>query len=251
MLQGCSVLVTGASQGIGRGIALAAAAAGANVMVTAIDRVGALTVADEIRARGHAALPAICNVAERDHIERAVAETLAAFGRLDAFVHNATSAHSSRPTSLEELSEESWEDQVAVGLRAVLFAAKAALPPLKESRGSFLILTSNAGIEGSDFLPAYSAVKGAQRALTKSLAREWGPLGIRVNAMAPSAVTPALEAFLEREPHMRAHLVRRAALRRFGDAEADIGRAMNFLIGTDSAFVSGQTLLVNGGALMI
>jgi len=251
MLQGKSVLVTGGSQGIGRGIALAAAAAGAAVTVSAIDREGAETVADEIRARGHTASAVACDVTKRADVEHAVAAAVAALGRLDALIHNANSAHAGRPTLLEDLPEESWDDQVAVGLRGLLFCAQAALPALEQTRGSLLILTSNAGIEGSDFLPAYSAVKGAQRALAKSLAREWGPRGVRVNAMAPSAVTPALENFLEREPHMRTHLVRRAALRRFGDAESDIGRAMNFLIGDDSAFVTGQTLLVNGGALML
>ena len=100
-------------------------------------------------------------------------------------------------------------------------------------------------------MPIYSAVKGAQRALVKSLAWEWGHFGVRVNAVLPSAVTPALQAYLKREPHMRSLLLQRAALCRMGDAETDIGRALNFLVGSDSGFISGQTLTVNGGALML
>jgi 3-oxoacyl-[acyl-carrier protein] reductase len=114
-----------------------------------------------------------------------------------------------------------------------------------------VLLTSPAGIDGTATLPVYSSVKGAQRALAKSLAREWGPLGVRVNAVSPSAVTPALAAYLEREPHMRPHMINRAALRRMGDPELDIGRAMNFLIGPGARFVSGQTLIVSGGAMML
>ena len=96
-----------------------------------------------------------------------------------------------------------------------------------------------------------AAVKGAQRALVKSLAREWGPLGVRVNAIAPSAMTPAQVAYLEREPHMRTHLIMRSPLRRMGDAENDIGRALTFLVSRNSGFITGQTLVVNGGALML
>ena len=251
MLEGRSVLVTGAGVGLGRAIALAAASAGAKVAVTAMDVASGEAVAEEIRARGGTAMPILCDVTDREDVEGAVAATLAAFGKLDAFVHNANSARTASAKLIEDIDEGAWDDQVAVALRAVLYAAWAALPALVAVRGTLIVLTSNAGIEGSDFLPGYSAVKGAQRGLVKSLAREWGPAGVRVNAVAPSAVTPALEAFLEREPHMRTHLVRRAALRRFGDAESDIGPVVNFLIGDDSAFISGQTLAVNGGALML
>lgn len=154
-------------------------------------------------------------------------------------------------STVEAVGPASWDGPIAVGLRPIFYAAQEVLPALIETQGAMVLLTSPAGIDGTANLPVYSTVKGAQRALTKSLAREWGPLGVRVNAVSPSAVTPALAAYLEREPHMRPHMVKRAALRRMGDAELDIGRALNFLIARESGFVTGQTLIVSGGAMML
>ena len=202
------------------------------------------------RLRGGTAIAIACDVTRRTDIDAAVAVAKAEYGKLDAFVHNANESGAGA-RSVEDIADSDWNGPVAVGLRPIFFAAQSVLPALVQSQGSMVLLTSPAGIDGTATLPVYSAVKGAQRALAKSLAREWGPLGVRVNAVSPSAVTPALAAYLEREPHMRPHMLKRAALRRMGDAELDIGRALNFLIAPDARFVSGQTLIVSGGAMML
>jgi len=251
MLDGKAVIITGAAQGVGRGLALAAGSAGASVTVTARKLDAAEVVAAEIRARGGDAVACRCDATVRAEVEAAVALTLSGFGRLDAMVHNATSRFSGRGSPLEKVADEDWDDQVAVGLRGAYYCARASFAALRQSGGSLVVLTSNAGIEGSLPLPVYSAVKGAQRAFVKSLAREWGPEGIRVNALAPVAMTPAMESFFVAQPKMRNYIEFGAALRRIGDAEADIGRALNFLIGDESGFITGQTLLVNGGATMV
>ncbi len=251
MLSGKTVLLTGASQGVGKGMALATAAAGASVVITARNLEAAEGVAQEIRSAAGRALALRCDVIDRGEVEAAIATTIQQFGQLDALVHNATSRFSGRGARLDKVTDEDWNDQVAVGLRAIFHCAQAALPALKATLGTFIILTSNAGIEGSLPLPVYSAIKGAQRALTKSLAREWGPDGVRVNAIAPVAMTPAMEKFFDAQPEMRDYIESGAALRRVGDPQADIGLVLNFLIGRDSGFITGQTLLVNGGATMI
>ena len=249
-LDGYSVLITGAAEGLGRGIALAAASADAGVTVTAPDAGQAETVAAEIRAKGGKAIGARCDVTRKVEIEAATRAAIAAFGKLDCFVHNANDSGAGA-RAVEDMRDEHWLPSVAVGLRPIFYVAKSVLPELVRAQGSLIVLTSPAGIDGTATLPVYSTVKGAQRGLVKALAREWGPLGVRVNALSPSAVTPALIAYLEREPHMRPHMVKRAALRRMGDPELDIGRALNFLIGPDSRFVTGQTLIVSGGAMML
>ncbi len=249
-LEGMTVLVTGASQGVGRGIALAAGAAGALVLVTARKFEAADAVAAEIRARGGTAVGLACDVTDLATVAAAVAAAVSHFGRLDAIVHNATSRYSPRPSKVEEIADEEWEDQVAVGLRGAFFCAQAALPELRRTGGSFIVLVSSAGVDGAVTLPIYSAVKGGQRALVKSLAREWGPEGVRVNAVAPVAMTPAMQEYFDRQPQMRAQVENRAPLRRIGDPETDIGRALAFLIGRDSGFVTGQTMFVDGGAMM-
>jgi 3-oxoacyl-[acyl-carrier protein] reductase len=250
MLAGYSVLITGAWEGLGRGLALAVGSAGAGVVVSALERDRAEAVADEIRMRGGNAIGVACDVRQHSDIAAAVAVAFAEFGRLDAFVHNANDPGAGA-RAVDIIGDADWDGPVAVGLRPIFFAAHAVLPALVESQGTMIVMTSPAGIDGTAILPVYSMVKGAQRALVKSLAREWGPRGVRVNAISPSAVTPALAAYLEREPHMRPHMIKRAALRRMGDAEMDIGRALNFLIGPGSQFVSGQTLIVSGGAMML
>ncbi len=251
MLSGKVVMLTGASQGVGKGLALAAASAGATVVITARNIEAAEGVAAEIRAGAGKALALRCDVTDRAEVEAAVAATVAEFGRLDALVHNATSRFSGKGAQLHNVTDEDWNDQVAVGLRATFHCAQATFPALREAAGSFIVLVSNAGIEGSLPLPVYSAIKGAQRGLVKSLAREWGPDGIRVNAIAPVAMTPAMDKFFHAQPEMRDYIKSGAALRRIGDPQADVGPVLNFLIGPDSAFITGQTLLVNGGATMV
>jgi len=250
MLDGYSVLITGASEGLGRGIALAAASAGASVAVTALDASQAEAVAEQMRSRGGKAIGIRCDVTSRADIEAAAQAAVTVFGKLDCFVHNANDSGAGA-RAVEDVRDEHWRPSVTVGLRPIFYIAKSVLPELVRAQGSLIVLTSPAGIDGTATLPVYSTVKGAQRGLVKALAREWGPLGVRVNALSPSAVTPALIAYLEREPHMRSHMVKRAALRRMGDPELDIGRALNFLIGPASRFVTGQTLIVSGGAMML
>ena len=251
MLSGKVVMLTGASQGVGKGLALAAASAGATVVITARNIEAAEAVAAEIRNRGGKALGLRCDVTDRPEVKAAVDVTVQEFGRLDALVHNATSRFSGKGVQLQNVTDEDWNDQVAVGLRATFHCAQATFSALRQSAGSFIVLVSNAGIEGSLPLPVYSAIKGAQRGLVKSLAREWGPDGIRVNAIAPVAMTPAMEKFFASQPEMRDYIRSGSALRRIGDPQDDVGPVLNFLIGPDSAFITGQTLLVNGGATMV
>lgn len=244
------VLITGGGRGIGRGIARACARRGAQVVVTDIALADARDVADEIAAMGGVATALACDVTARDSVEAAVAGTVAAHGRLDCVVHNATSRHSPLSEPLDDIVEAHWDDLLAVGPRGAFLLATAARPHLAASGGSLLLLISNAAYHGAADLPAYAAVKGALRAMVKALAREWGPAGIRVNGLSPLAMTPALERYLALYPDAEAPLLDRAALRRFGDPESDIGTAATLLIGRDARFITGQTLIADGGGVM-
>jgi NAD(P)-dependent dehydrogenase (short-subunit alcohol dehydrogenase family) len=250
LLRGKVVLVTGAGGGVGKGIALACGQAGADVVVTARSASGDETTS-EILERGGSALSVRCDVTDRADVERAVAQAKEAFGGLDAMVHNATSRQSSQPHALEDAGLDLWEEHAAVSVRGSLYCAQAAHAELAARGGTLILLSSPAGIEGSDNLPFYGMVKGAQRALVKSLAQEWGPDGIRVNALAPLAVSEALGRAFEADASLQAKIEAIVPLRRIGESEADIGYVAAFLVSEWSRYVTGQTLLVSGGRLTL
>lgn len=249
-LSGRCVLVNGAGRGIGRGIALAAASRGASVMVTALRADEAGAVAAEIADRGDVAASASCDVTDESAVRRVVALTQERFGSLDAVVHNAVPPSAAEIDPIENPDDRIWHEQVAVGLRGLYHFARHTHDALRKSGGAFLVMVSKAGFTGVAEQASYAAVKGSQRGFIRALAREWGASGIRVNGLSPSAMTPALATYLAENPHMERDLIERAALRRLGDAEYDIGAAACFLIGSDSRFVTGQTLIVDGGGLM-
>jgi NAD(P)-dependent dehydrogenase (short-subunit alcohol dehydrogenase family) len=246
-LEGRVAVVTGAGQGVGRGIALALADAGAGVVVAARRAETGEPVAAEIRARG---VPAICietDVANGDAVRAMVARTVAELGRLDVLVHNAIKAPS--PHRVESVGIEQWEDLSEVTVWGSLYCARAAHPHLKASgHGRLIMITSPAGIEASAGLPLYGPVKAAQRAMAKSLAREWGPDGITVNCIGPVAVTPALDKAFAENAELRGRIEARTPLRRLGDPERDIGGVAVFLASDAAGYVTGQTVICDGGS---
>lgn len=248
-LTGKTVLVTGAAAGVGQGIALALGAAGASVVVTARRKEAAAEVADAITAAGGTAAGVVCDVTSAETVESALAEAVERFGRLDAVVHNATSRRSSEPVDLEHASVDLWNEHAAVASVASYTLARAAHPYLKATAGSYLLLTSPAGMQGSANLSFYAAAKGAQRGFTKSLAREWGPDGIRVNGLAPLAVTPALDNAMRLDPTMEPRVTALIPMGWIGDTETDIGPCAVFLCSAASRYVTGQTLVVSGGRM--
>ncbi len=140
---------------------------------------------------------------------------------------------------------------LGTAVRASYLCAHAAYPHLEADRGSLILLTSAAGVEGSPYLPAYGVAKAAQRGLAKSLAREWGPAGVRVNCIGPVAMTPAMETVAETSPVFTdGLLVGRTPLRRIGDPEPDIGPVAVFLASDLARYMTGQTLMVDGGGFM-
>jgi len=241
--------VTGGAAGVGRGIAMACGTAGAHVVV-ASRRENGVEVVDEIRSRGGAATWSQCDVADRDSVARSVTAAVEETGALHAVVHNATSNQSSVPHRLEDVSADLWEQHVSVSLRGAYHCAHAALPALRATHGTLVVMTSPAGIEGSATLPLYATMKGALRGFAKSLAREWAPHGVTVNVISPLAYSPAMVNAIAEDPAMEERLARRVPLGRVGDPETDVGRGVAFLVSADAGYVTGQTLGVDGGHFM-
>lgn len=242
------VVVSGASGGVGRGIALACASAGWTVWVAARREAEGRQVATEIDERGARGHYVDCDVTSSDSVAAALIAVVGTSGRLDGVAHNATSVRSPVPSPLADLPIDELRDHVAVSVRGTYLFAVEALPHLARTGGSLLVLTSEAGFEGKARLPAYAAVKAAQRGLVRSLAREWGPLGVRVNALAPLASTPAMAAAFEADPTMAERVLGRNPLGHLGDPETDIGPVARFLLSPDARFVTGATVMADGGS---
>ena len=250
-LTGRTAIVTGAGQGVGEGIAHRLAVDGANVVVAARRASTGEPVAQAIRARGGRAVCIETDVADRAAVEGCVAATLEQFGTLEIVVHNAFAG--AIPHRLEDVEiDRIWERMSRTAVWAVLHLARAAWPHLvvAGARGRLVVVTSPSALEGSANIPLYSTVKAAERAIVKSLAREWGPLGITANCIAPVAETPALLSAFEQNPVLRAAVEARTPLGRLGDPERDIGAVAAFLAGDDSSYVTGQTIVCDGGSFL-
>jgi 3-oxoacyl-[acyl-carrier protein] reductase len=244
-------VVTGAGQGVGRGIALALAGAGANVVIAARRAETGDPVAREIEARGGVARCVETDITEREQIEAMVAVTVEVYGGLDIMVHSAFRGRGAGGHRLEDVTAETWADFSATAVWASYWCAQIAYRHLRDTgRGRLVLVSSASGVEGSVNIPIYSAVKGAQRAIAKSLAREWGPDGITVNCIAPVAETPALTTAFARNPELKSRVEGRTALGRVGDPEADIGAVVAWLASDAAGYVTGQTIVCDGGGFL-
>lgn len=249
-LAGRTAIVTGAGQGVGEGIARSLAGNGARVVIAARRFETGEPVAQSIRTLGGEAVCIVTDVTDRDSMEHCVVQTVDQFGGLEIMVHNAF--RGGRPHRLEDLDDELWSQNSRTAVWGSYYSAVLAFPYLRAAgnRGRLIFITSPAGVEGSVNLPAYGPVKAAQRAMAKSLAREWGPTGITVNCVAPVAESPALVSAFDQNPTLKSRLEERTSLGRIGDPEHDIGAVASFLASDEASYVTGQTVVCDGGSFL-
>jgi NAD(P)-dependent dehydrogenase (short-subunit alcohol dehydrogenase family) len=245
-LAGKVILVTGGGAGLGRAICESCASAGAAVVVTALGVNGEQTAAGIVAAGGQAE-SVRADVTSLTDMTRAVEYAVSRFGGLDGLVHNATSRHSSLVGPLADLEPDVFDDHLAVSVGGAFVCAKAALPYLRERHGRMVFMTSPAAMEGSATLPAYGTVKGALRGFAKSLALEEGPNGVNITSVSPLAVTPAMFNAYQSNPELEPRLRKLVPLGRVGDSLLDVAPVITFLLGEGARYVTGQTLVVDGG----
>jgi meso-butanediol dehydrogenase / (S,S)-butanediol dehydrogenase / diacetyl reductase len=244
-LDGKVVIVTGAGQGIGAGIALAAAAEGASIVAAGRTLEKVETVAAEIEDRGVTALAVQCDVRYRDEVDTCVEAALAAFGRIDGLVNNAQMVALGPVLEITEAdARRTWES----GFLGSLWFMQAAYPALEAAKGSVVNLGTGAALRND--LPGFGLYAGTKemiRTLTRMAAIEWGAAGVRVNSIIPNGLSPGMSVWSELAPKEYAEFVSTIPLGRVGRLEEDVGRAVAFLLSDDAAYVTGSTLMVDGG----
>jgi NAD(P)-dependent dehydrogenase (short-subunit alcohol dehydrogenase family) len=237
------VVVTGGSKGLGQAMALGFAEAGADVVVASRKLEACEEVAAEIRDRGGQALAIRCHVGDWDDCAALIDAAVAAFGRIDVLVNNAGIAPV--PPSLLEVSAELFDKTIAVNLKGPLRLTALAAEHM-EAGGSIINISSKASLHPTSFTVVYAAAKAGLNALTKAAADEFGPRGIRVNAIVCGTFhTDSLHASLP-TPELQAQMVGHIALGRIASAEEIVGTAL-FLASDASSYMTGELILLDGG----
>jgi NAD(P)-dependent dehydrogenase (short-subunit alcohol dehydrogenase family) len=245
-LDGRTALVTGASRGIGRQAALTLAGAGATVVLAARSKEElAATAAEARRAGAPDALVAVTDVLDEAAVEAAVTAAVEGTGRLDVVVNV---AGGQRFTAyVADTRTEGWDKVVALNLRSVFIGCRAALPHLPTG-GSIVNVASIAGFTASPGLAAYGAAKAGVAALTRTLAVEAAPLGVRVNCLAPGWVRTELTQRMWSDPETSRALVAQIPLGRWADVE-ELAAPLLLLASDAGSYITGATLVVDGGLL--
>ena len=244
-LAGKTALVTAAARGLGRSIAIALAAAGADVALGLRDKNSAKDLIAEIEALGRHALPLQMDVTKLDQISSATESAAAEFGKLDILINNAGNGFTNLAI---DVPEEEFDFTLNINLKATFFAAQAAAKiMMRQNSGRIINMSSQAAFAALPTESIYCASKAAVSHLTKCLAVEWGQYNITVNAVAPTFIrTPGTEECLA-DPTFRADVIERiAGLHRIGEP-VEVSGAVVFLASPAASLITGHTILIDGG----
>jgi NAD(P)-dependent dehydrogenase (short-subunit alcohol dehydrogenase family) len=245
-LNGRAVIVTGAAQGVGRGIAGALLDRGAAVLM--VDR-----KSDELAATsaqfatdGLTSEAMVVDLREPDSPRLIVERALATFGRIDALVNNAIATNEPKP--LVDIDVDDYDLVFDTGPRATFFLMQAVHPVMADAGGGVIVnLGSASGTGGQATFAAYAGAKEAIRGMSKAAALEWGRDNVRVNVLCPFADSPGVQFWQDIAPKEFERALKSVPLRRVGRTREDIGAVVAFLVGDDGAFLTGQTIMVDGG----
>jgi NAD(P)-dependent dehydrogenase (short-subunit alcohol dehydrogenase family) len=243
------IIVTGAGQGIGRGIAHHLGRNGAKIVVAEWKKHKMQKTVDELDALGVDALGVVCDVAQQESIDAMVAETVASFGRIDALVNNAQTFRAQAP--VESITREDTDVFMNSGPIGTVWAMQAVFPHMRDQGwGRIVNVGSAAGFVGLHGYGAYAMSKEAIRAVTRTAAREWGQFGIVVNCFCPGAASDRGKEGVERAAAQGRSLVFDRCIDRLGDPEDDIAPVVLFLCSDACRYLTGQTLMIDGGAFL-
>jgi 2-deoxy-D-gluconate 3-dehydrogenase len=244
-LQGKVAIVTGASRGIGRAIALGFAEAGADLALAARSEADLESLAKEIDAIGRRAIVVPTDVLKRDDIAELVSRTTAELGGLDILVNNAGGARYTVP--IATLRPDGWDKMIDLNLNSVFHATQLAVQYMIDHKGGSIIqISSVAGITGSPGTSFYSAAKAGVRLMTQSVAKELAQSGVRLNSICPGWITTDLTAYLHQDEGNKKWVESVVPMGRFGEPGEIVGAAI-YLASDASSYMTGTSLVIDGG----
>lgn len=245
-LKGRTALITGSSRGIGRSIAERMAEVGARVVVSSRKLDACEEVVSAIRKAGGEAIAIACNISNKSELQTLVDRSREAFGKIDILVCNAAVNPHFGPT--QEIPDSAFQKVIDCNIRSNHWLCQMVVPEMAErGDGAVLIVSSIGGLKGSAALGTYGLSKAADMALARNLAVEWGPRNVRVNCIAPGLVRTDFARALWENPQIYQQTVERYPLRRIGEPDEIAGTAI-FLASRAGSFITGQTIVVDGGA---
>lgn len=244
-LTGKVAIVTGSSKGIGRAIVEALAGAGAKVVVSSRNQEACEQVANALREEKREAIAIACHIGKRDQVEGLIAKTRERFGKIDVLVSNAAVNPYYGP--MTGLTDEAFDKVMQSNIRSTIWLANLVQPEMAARRdGAIIIISSIGGLKGTDALGIYAISKAADMQLARNLAVEFGPHNIRVNTIAPGLVRTDFARALWENPKLLEATEKRTPLRRIGEP-GDIAGAAVFLASDAARWITGQTIVIDGG----
>jgi len=247
-LQDKVVIITGGAGGIGSGMAKAMVKEGAIVAIVDLNEETGKAMEKELQQISPKSTFLQANLMDRANLHKIIDTVVEKYGKLDVLVNN---AHASKQASIENTTQADLDLSFDTGFYPTFYLMQAALPHLKETKGNVINFASGAGLAGHETQGAYAAAKEAIRGISRVAANEWGRFGINVNLISPIANSPGVQAWAKAQPEYYEEVKNKIPMGRFGDVEDDIGRVAVFLACEDSQYITGQTIMVDGGSLML
>lgn len=242
------VLITGGAGGIGAGMAKAMVKEGATVVIVDLSEERGRIVEKEIQQHSPNSMFIPFDLTKHDELPGLVEQVVSKYGKLNVLVNN---AHVSRQVPFMETTKELLDLSFNTGYYPTFYLMQAAMPHLKETKGNIINFASGAGLNGQPTQAAYASAKEAIRGLTRVAANEHGRDGITINLISPIANSEGVQAWAKAQPEMYEGMLKGIPAGRLGDPEDDIGRVAVFLASEDSKYITGQTIMVDGGSIML
>lgn len=241
-------IVTGGAGGIGSGIVRAYVKENAKVVIADIAEEKGRTLSTELNKQGYETLFIKTDLSNKESLKSCVDQTIQTYGQIDILINN---AHASRMNNFLDITEEDLDLSFNTGFYATFYLCQMVIPHLKETQGNIINFGSGAAVKGDKNQGSYVVAKEAIRGITRVIANEFGEFGINANVISPIAYSEGVDQWRKDNPEYYNQVVQGIPLQKFGDVEKDIGPVAVFLGSKDAQYITGQTVMVDGGSIKL